>query len=198
MHEKCTLVRILSLLCNTPTRKLILRLVTARRYGFVSRKTVLRIHDILVWIRIRVSMPLTNGSGFGSGCGSFYFHYQKKSQNSENQGFSHYFCLMIEGSETIPLTNGSGPGSRRPRNMWIRIRIRIRNTLNLRMTFVVLCRSGRYGAGGSQRYRCGRSRRGPRHTLLDQFTVLRVRRKSKYYIARRTKPNHFRCIFVDK
>jgi hypothetical protein len=30
---------------------------------------VFRIHDILVWIRIRIrgSMPLTNGSGFGSG-----------------------------------------------------------------------------------------------------------------------------------
>ncbi len=33
---------------------------------------VLRIHDILVWI--------------------------KKSQNSRNQGFSYFFCLMIEGS----------------------------------------------------------------------------------------------------
>ncbi len=28
---------------------------------------VLRIHDILGWIRIRGSMPLTNGSGSGSG-----------------------------------------------------------------------------------------------------------------------------------
>ncbi len=37
--------------------------------------TVLRIHDILGWIRIRIrgSMPLTNGSGFGSG--SFYFRH---------------------------------------------------------------------------------------------------------------------------
>jgi hypothetical protein len=32
---------------------------------------VLRIHDILVCIRIRGSMPLTNGSGSGS----FYFHH---------------------------------------------------------------------------------------------------------------------------
>jgi hypothetical protein len=32
---------------------------------------VLRIHDILVWIQIRGSMPLNNGSGFGSG--SCYF-----------------------------------------------------------------------------------------------------------------------------
>ncbi len=38
--------------------------------GFFS---VFRIHDILVWIRIRGSMALTNGSGCGSG--SFYFHH---------------------------------------------------------------------------------------------------------------------------
>ncbi len=50
-----------------------------------------------------------------------------RSQSSRNQGFSYYFCLMIEesGSGSIPLTNGSG--SRRPKNTWIRlIRIRIR------------------------------------------------------------------------
>ncbi len=34
---------------------------------------VFRTNDILVWIRIRGSMPLTNGSGFGSG--SCYFHH---------------------------------------------------------------------------------------------------------------------------
>jgi hypothetical protein len=34
---------------------------------------VFRILDILVWIRIRGSMPLTNGSGFGSG--SCYFRH---------------------------------------------------------------------------------------------------------------------------
>jgi hypothetical protein len=33
-----------------------------------------------------------------------------KSQSSRNQGFSSYFCLVIEGS---------GSGSRRPKNMWI-------------------------------------------------------------------------------
>ncbi len=38
---------------------------------------------------------------------------------------------MIEGSGSIPLTNGSGSGPMRPKNMWIRwiwIRIRILNT----------------------------------------------------------------------
>jgi hypothetical protein len=38
---------------------------------------------------------------------------------------------MIEGSGSLPLTNGSGSGSMRPKNLWIRwirIRIRIRNT----------------------------------------------------------------------
>jgi hypothetical protein len=50
-----------------------------------------------------------------------------------NQGFSYYFCMMIEGSGSragsgsgsISLTSGSGSG--RPKNMWIRW-IRIRNT----------------------------------------------------------------------
>ncbi len=140
---------------------------------------MLRIHDILGWIRIRIlgSMPLTNGSGFGSGSwirillfstltfkmpaknlffdtifSAYYFlklnlhHFskiksQKEYQKSRNQGFSYYFCMMIEGSGSgsragsgsgsIHLTSGSGSGSRRPKNMWIRwirIRIRIRNT----------------------------------------------------------------------
>ncbi len=40
--------------------------------------TVLRIHDILVWVRIRGSTPLTNGTGFGSG--------------SDSSSRSCYFC----------------------------------------------------------------------------------------------------------
>jgi hypothetical protein len=53
---------------------------------------------------------------------------QKDSQNRRNQGLSYYFCMMIEGSWSIPLTCGSG--SWRPKNMWTRwIRIRIRNTV---------------------------------------------------------------------
>jgi hypothetical protein len=50
--------------------------------------------------------------------------HKKKLQNSRNQIF---FGLMIEGSG--PLTNGSGCGSERPKNIWIlRIRMRFRNT----------------------------------------------------------------------
>ncbi len=40
---------------------------------------------------------------------------QKELQNSRNQGVSYYFCVMMEAS---------GSGSRRHKNMWIRIRIR--------------------------------------------------------------------------
>ena len=78
------------------------------------------------------SIPLTNGSGCFLLCeGTFYTIFQKikvinKTQNSRNQCFSYYFCLMIEGSGSISLTNGSGFGSRRPKNIWI-IRIRISN-----------------------------------------------------------------------
>ncbi len=50
----------------------------------------------------------------------------KKSQNSRNQGFPYYFCvMMIEGSGSEPLTNGSGTGSRRPKTTQI---LQIRNT----------------------------------------------------------------------
>jgi hypothetical protein len=41
----------------------------------------------------------------------------EKSQNSINQSFSYYFCLMTEGSVawSVIVTNGSGCGSRRPK-----------------------------------------------------------------------------------
>ncbi len=73
---------------------------------------------------------------------SFFKVSQKESQKSRNQSFSYYFCMMIvgsgsragfgSGSGSIPLTRGSGSG--RPKNMWIqwiRIRIRIRNTVEV-------------------------------------------------------------------
>jgi hypothetical protein len=70
---------------------------------------------------------------------------QKESQNGRNQGFSYYFCMMIEGSGSragsgsgsIPLTSGSGSGSGRPKNVWIRwIRIRIRNTARIKAVLI--------------------------------------------------------------
>jgi hypothetical protein len=97
------------------------------------------------YLRIQIcgSVPLTNGSGSDSGSCSFHqwpsrrqlkmifllisfwryidifllwLNLIKYSQNGKNQGFSHYFCLMIEGSgsgyesRSELLTNGSGSG----------------------------------------------------------------------------------------
>jgi hypothetical protein len=46
---------------------------------------VFRIHDILVWIRIRRSMPLTNKSWSGFGCGICYFrHWPSRCQQKTN------------------------------------------------------------------------------------------------------------------
>jgi hypothetical protein len=99
---------------------------------------VFGIHEILVRIRIRGSIPLTNGIRFGSVLPclfeatftSFFEEksYIKKSQYRRNEGFLCYFCLMIEGSgagwiRMVPRTNGS----RRPNNIRI-LRIRIPNT----------------------------------------------------------------------
>jgi hypothetical protein len=100
-----------------------------------------RIHDILVWIRIRIrrSMPLPNRSGLQQKTnlkkifrlllfeGTFRSVFKdKKSKRS----FSYYFCLMIKGSGSgsgsMPLTNGSGSGKQNKWIRWIRIRIRIR------------------------------------------------------------------------
>ncbi len=114
---------------------------------FFILRSVFRIHDILVRIRIRGSMPLTSGSGFG--CGSCTFcHWSSRRQQKIYYFFTsfsfhhfwqvhlHHFLkikvqkksqnsrnqLMTEGSGSgsgsIPLTSGSG--SRRPKNMGIR------------------------------------------------------------------------------
>ncbi len=112
---------------------------------------VLRIHAILVWIRIRGSKPLTNGSRSGSWIWILLFSSltlrcqqktnliknfclllfectftsflkdikSKSHKNSRNQGFSYYFCIMIEGIR-IRIWEAQ--------KMSIRIRIRIRNT----------------------------------------------------------------------
>ncbi len=79
--------------------------------------SVLRIHDILVRIRILLFSSLT----FKMPTKKLHSHHlskiksQKEVTKSRNHVFSYYFCLMIEGS---------GSGSRKPKY----IRIRIRNT----------------------------------------------------------------------
>ncbi len=55
---KCTSVPDLDLHVFGP-----LRFASVSQISILIRIHVLRIHDILVWIRIRGSMPLTNGSG---------------------------------------------------------------------------------------------------------------------------------------
>ncbi len=56
--------------------------------------TVLRIHDILVWIRIRGFMPLTNGSGFGSG--SCYFVIDLIAANKKLNFWSFSACYFLK------------------------------------------------------------------------------------------------------
>ncbi len=48
----------------------------------------------------------------------------KKSQNNRNKGFSHYFCLIMEVSGSVTLTNGSRSGRSKnvPVPLWVRIR----------------------------------------------------------------------------
>jgi hypothetical protein len=108
---------------------------------------VLRIHDIgLVWIRIRGCLWLMDPDSaiffffidlqdankkqiFTFLIFSAYYFFQvhlhnflkvkvkKKSQNCRNQGFSYYFCLIIEGSGSIPLTKRPGWESGRPNQL---------------------------------------------------------------------------------
>ncbi len=63
----------------------------------------------------------------------------KKSQNRRYQGFSYYFWLMMEGSGSVILTNGSG----RPK----KLRIRIWNTGTNVYNTVKVCVDGRNTVG---------------------------------------------------
>ncbi len=64
----------------------------------LAQKAVLRIHDILGWIRIRIwireSMPLTNGSGSGCGFGSCYFRHWPSQDANKMQFFQKVFLLV--------------------------------------------------------------------------------------------------------
>jgi len=102
---------------------------------------------MLIRIRIRIRNPAIFSACYFLKVHLHYFSKiksQKESQNSRIQCFSYYFCMMIEGSGSIPLTSGSGSG--RPKNTWIRwIRIRIRNTA------IYKCGSRRANQCGSMR-----------------------------------------------
>jgi hypothetical protein len=102
---------------------------------------VLRVRDILAWIRIFGSVTLTNGSTdadpevprtYIRNTGTFTSFFKdkikskKKSQNSRNQGFSYYFCLMMEGAGSVFVTTDPDADPGGPKN--IRVRIWIRNT----------------------------------------------------------------------
>ncbi len=68
----------------------------------VDSEPVLRIHDILGWIRIliwiRGSMPLTNGSGSGS-C---YFRHRPSRCQQKTIFLFYFFCLLLfEGTFTF-------------------------------------------------------------------------------------------------
>ncbi len=108
-------------------------------------KPVLRIPDIIVRIRIRGSVPLTyivdpdpaifvsdlqdgNKKNYNLFCfllfeatltSVFKEKCHKESQNSRNQGFSYYFCLMIEGSGSGSVYRTNRSGSERPKNIRI-------------------------------------------------------------------------------
>jgi hypothetical protein len=99
-------------------------------------KPMLRINDILVWIRIWIRGPCLWIMDPDPDSAIFVIDLQDANKklilkkifflNLFKGTFLTIFALWyIKGSGSIPLTNGSG--SRRPKNIWIR-RIRIRNT----------------------------------------------------------------------
>jgi hypothetical protein len=65
---------------------------------------VFRIHDILVWIwiRIRGSMPLTNGSGLGSWIRILLFSSLTFKMPAKKLILTQFFCLLLfEGTFTL-------------------------------------------------------------------------------------------------
>ncbi len=93
---------------------------------------VLGIRDILVWIRMRIHisdyrirMQIREAQKHTDPEHWYIYiilqRYKviKKLQNSRNQGFSCYFCLLMEGSGagSVLLTNGSVCESGSPKNM---------------------------------------------------------------------------------
>jgi len=64
---------------------------------------------------------------------------QKESQNSRNQGFSYYFCMIIEwfgsGSGFMPLTNGSGSATLKNQSNFYHFR----SNIFCQLTFLPCC-----------------------------------------------------------
>ncbi len=80
-----------------PLRLLLLLLSGSgiRRLHDPQCKPVLRIHDIFVWIRIRI--PLTNGSGRGS---CYFRHWPSRCQQKTNFKKKFFYLLLFEGTFT--------------------------------------------------------------------------------------------------
>jgi hypothetical protein len=88
------------------------------------KQPVLGIRDILVRIRMRIREDQKHTDPEHWYLHLHHFSEDKKSlrnckQYGRNQGFSYYFCLLMEGfgvgAESVLLTNGSGCRSGRPK-----------------------------------------------------------------------------------
>ncbi len=69
--------------------------------GNICVYAVLRIHDILVWIRIRGSVPLSNGSGSGSKVLLHHFSKVKSQKEVTKQQKSRLFLLFLLNDRRI-------------------------------------------------------------------------------------------------
>jgi hypothetical protein len=101
------------------------------RQAKIVRKTLIPV-DLCLWWTFKNDVNVPSKSNKQKKC-VFVGLLKINDENSRtririwsiNQCFPYYFCLMIEGSGSIPLTNGSGSG--RLKSIRIR-RIRIGNT----------------------------------------------------------------------
>ncbi len=70
---------------------------------------------VRIWIRTRESVPLAYGSG-----SCFFSQWLTRCQVFlliiSSQGFSYFFCFLIEGSASGSVQNNDGSGSGRPQN----------------------------------------------------------------------------------
>ncbi len=85
--------------CTATTRRTFRHVPPERQPKSLLPGQVLRIHDILVWIRIwiwiRRSMTLTSGSGSGS---CFFRHWPSRRQQKTNLKKKFFCLLLFEGT----------------------------------------------------------------------------------------------------